>query len=81
MAQWAKRRAAGFVRGLLIGVTIAVMIMLFYFTGILDVWLNEIDWGIGMLFQMQFYVFLAMMITIIGLITFMIRSWINWGGA
>lgn len=81
MAQWGKRRMAGLVRGVLIGTIIAIMIMLFYFTGIFEYWLSNINWGIGMVFQIEFYAFLGIMITFIGLISFLVRSWINWGGA
>lgn len=81
MAQWGKRRLAGFVRTILITGIIAVAVMLFYFTGMLDSWLSGITFGVTMLFEQRFYVYIGIMITIFGLIMFIIRSWINWGGA
>lgn len=81
MAQWTKRRASGFVRNIMISVTIAVLIFALYVTGILEYWFSEINWGIGMFFQTAFYSYLFIIILIVGLIMFLIRTSINWGGA
>ena len=81
MSNWTKRRAAGVIRNLFIGIMIAVLIIVLYLTGILEIWLSDIDWGVGMFFQEQFYFFLVVMIMLVGLITFCIRSNVNWGGA
>lgn len=81
MAQWTKRRGAGVARNIIIGVMIAVMILVLYITGILEIWIQDIDWGIGMFLQEQFYVFLIVIVIIVGIIMFCIRNAINWGGA
>ena len=81
MSNWTKRRAAGLFRNLFIGIMIAFLIIVLYITGILEIWLTDIQWGAGMFFQEQFYMFLAIMIILVGLITFCIRSSVNWGGA
>ena len=81
MSQWTKRRGAGIARGILIPVFISVLLLALYVSGILDMWLGSISWGIGMFFQVEFYGFLIAMIIIIGLISLMVRSSINWGGA
>lgn len=81
MAQWTKRRAAGAVRNVMISITIGVLILALYVTGILEYWFSEISWGIEMFFQLEFYSYLFVMILIVGLIMFLIRTSINWGGA
>ncbi len=65
----------------MIPIFIGVFILALYVTGILQDWLDSIDWGIAMFFQVEFYGFLFMMIIFVGIISLLIRSTINWGGA
>ena len=81
MTQWTKRRAAGAARGVMISICIAILLLMLWATGILQVWLGDIDWGITMFFQTSFYGYLFIMILIIGVIMLFVRSTINWGGA
>lgn len=69
------------MRNVLISISIAIMILTLYVTGILQGWLDNIEWGIVMFFQIEFYEFLFIMILVIGVITMLIRQTINWGGA
>lgn len=81
MAQWGKRRAAGVARGIMISVMVGIMILVLFVTGILQAWLEDIDWGVGMFVQESFYMYLFIMVILVGLLMFCIRNAINWGGA
>lgn len=81
MAQWGKRRMAGCARGLMIGLIIALVIWIFYSTGVLSGWLDGIPMGVDAFLNLDFWVYVGIFIFVIGMITFFVRSMINWGGA
>ena len=72
---------AGCARGLMIGLIIALVIWLFYSTGVWTNWFEGIPVGIGAFMVMDFWIYLGIIVFIIGLISLFVRSMINWGGA
>jgi len=81
MAQWGKRRMAGLARGLMIGLIIAVVIWVFFTTGVLSGWFENIPIGVGALLELDFWIYVGIIVFLVGMITLFIRSTINWGGA
>ena len=81
MSNWTKRQSAGVVRSFVIAFVIVILIVILYTLGILDAWVGGVSLGIAMFLNLDFWSFFFAMLLVIGIITFLVRSRFNWGGA
>lgn len=81
MAQWTKRQGAGLVRTVVIGFLVTMVIVILYATGTLENWIGDLRLGLFMFIDGDFWGFMLLLMFIIGIISFCVRSRFNWGGA
>ena len=72
---------AGFARGLMIALIVALTVWIFFSTGVLTDWFANAPLSLVTFLSVDFWMYLAIMIFIIGLIGFFVRNSIKWGGA
>lgn len=81
MSNVIKRQSAGLVRTVVIGFFTALLIVVLYATGTLENWIGGLGLGLWMFTSGEFWGFMLLMMFVIGIMSFCIRSRFNWGGA